>query len=194
MILFFQHPSNTVYALETSVAFATTEIEKISWLFGGASFLLESQLDGTYVGPRKEMITPWSTNAVEICANMGLIGIQRIESFNTYSAGDAFDPMLQSTYNGLTQTVYQIDITPEPVKQVEDIGAYNASEGLALNSEEVSYLEQVSLTLGRPLTDSEVFGFSQVNSEHCRQDFQRYIYIRRRRTAYNFVSTHQKDI
>nr|MBI1231736.1 phosphoribosylformylglycinamidine synthase [Cytophagales bacterium] len=168
MILFFQHPSNTVYALETSVAIATTEIEKISWLFGGASFLQESQLDGTYVGPRKEMITPWSTNAVEICANMGLNGIQRIESFNTYSAGDAFDPMLQSTYNGLTQAVFHIDITPKPVKHVEDIRAYNASEGLALSSEEVSYLEQVSLTLGRPLTDSEVFGFSQVNSEHCR--------------------------
>ncbi|MEE3227308.1 MAG: phosphoribosylformylglycinamidine synthase, partial [Bacteroidota bacterium] len=49
-----------------------------------------------------------------------------------------------------------------------DIQAYNEQEGLALSEEEVAYLESVAERIGRPLTDSEVFGFSQVNSEHCR--------------------------
>ncbi|MCK7537700.1 MAG: hypothetical protein MZV63_45480 [Marinilabiliales bacterium] len=32
----------------------------------------------------------------------------------------------------------------------------------------MAYLENLSRNLGRKLTDGEVFGFSQVNSEHCR--------------------------
>lgn len=147
---------------------AVTEIEKISWLFGNASFLEVGQLEGRFIGPRKEMITPWSTNAVEITANMGLTDILRIESFGRFTEGDSFDPMLQAIYDGLDQGVFQINVSPEPIKHITDIGSYNTREGLALNPEEVNYLEQVSQQLGRPLTDSEVFGFSQVNSEHCR--------------------------
>ena len=168
MILFFQYASDQVYALETSRALAITEIEKISWLFGNASFLEVGQLEGKFLGPRKEMITPWSTNAVEITSNMGLTGIIRIESFERFTEGDSFDPMLQAIYEGLDQGVFQVNVSPETVKHITDIGSYNTLEGLALNPEEVSYLEQVSQQLGRSLTDSEVFGFSQVNSEHCR--------------------------
>jgi phosphoribosylformylglycinamidine synthase len=168
MILFFQHASNQVYALETPKALAVTEIEKISWLFGNASFLEVNQLQGKFLGPRKEMITPWSTNAVEICSNMGLKDIRRIEAYEYYLEGEAFDPMLQSIYNGLDQGIFRINVMPEPVQHIDDISTYNRQEGLALNPEEITYLEQVSKQLGRPLTDSEVFGFSQVNSEHCR--------------------------
>ena len=39
---------------------------------------------------------------------------------------------------------------------------------MALNDDEVAYLNTVSEKIKRKLTDSEVFGFSQVNSEHCR--------------------------
>src|SRR5690606_20812254 len=59
-------------------------------------------------------------------------------------------------------------IKPEPILEVEDIASFNEKEGLALNPEEVEYLQGLSGKLGRKLTDSEVFGFSQVNSEHCR--------------------------
>ena len=51
---------------------------------------------------------------------------------------------------------------------IENIADYNNQEGLALNEDEIEYLNDLSKRLGRPLTDSEVFGFSQVNSEHCR--------------------------
>lgn len=46
--------------------------------------------------------------------------------------------------------------------------AYNKVEGLALSEEEVDYLNNLSTKLGRKLTDSEIFAFSQANSEHCR--------------------------
>src|SRR5690606_9657944 len=59
-------------------------------------------------------------------------------------------------------------IEPEPIREIDDIAAYNIEEGLSLSDEEVDYLHQLSQRLGRKLTDSEVFGFSQVNSEHCR--------------------------
>jgi phosphoribosylformylglycinamidine synthase len=36
-----------------------------------------------FVGPRAAMITPWSTNAVEITQNMGIKDIIRIEEFTS---------------------------------------------------------------------------------------------------------------
>src|SRR5690606_13436117 len=54
------------------------------------------------------------------------------------------------------------------IVEINDIAAYSKANGLALSQEEVDYLDNVSKQLERPLTDSEIFGFSQVNSEHCR--------------------------
>ena len=129
----------------------------------------ENSLDGHFVGPRKEMITPWSTNAVEITQNMGLQGIKRIEEFvSVRNESSAHDPMLQVLYRTLDQDLFTIHHRPDPIYEVSDLAAYNRKEGLALNDEEIAYLNDVSGKLGRKLTDSEVFGFSQVNSEHCR--------------------------
>ena len=76
--------------------------------------------------------------------------------------------MLSQKYEALTQKIFTVEVPPQPVIEVDDIAAYNQLEGLALNAEEVQYLEELSVRLNRKLTDSEVFGFSQVNSEHCR--------------------------
>jgi phosphoribosylformylglycinamidine synthase (EC 6.3.5.3) len=100
---------------------------------------------------------------------MGIEGIVRIEEFFPVASTDAeHDSMLQRIYNGLNQRIFTIDKTPEPIIEIDDIEAYNQQEGLALSEDEVEYLNSVSQRLGRKLTDSEVFGFSQVNSEHCR--------------------------
>ncbi|MCC8172713.1 MAG: phosphoribosylformylglycinamidine synthase [Parabacteroides sp.] len=169
MILFFQSPTKTVLAVEAAHAFSPEDVQKLVWLFSEATPLQSETLDGWYVGPRREMITPWSTNAVEITQNMGLKGIARIEEYFPVSGADAeHDPMLQRIYNGLGQDIFKISKQPEPIVYIDDIVAYNEKEGLALSSEEVAYLNDVSRKLGRKLTDSEVFGFSQVNSEHCR--------------------------
>ena len=126
-------------------------------------------MEGHFVGPRREMITPWSTNAVEITQNMGLEGITRIEEYFLVSSAEAdHDPMLQRVYNGLDQMIFTISKQPDPIVYIDDLEAYNQQEGLALSAEEIAYLNEVSGKLGRKLTDSEVFGFSQVNSEHCR--------------------------
>jgi phosphoribosylformylglycinamidine synthase len=169
MILFFECSSKNLIAVGSSEKLPEKDIEKLSWLFGEANLLIKDKFEGVFVGPRKEMITPWSTNAVEITQNMGIIGIKRIEEFYlTISKKPHYDPMLQSLYYGLDQSIFTIDRLPDPVFYIDDIKQYNLKEGLALNNEEVAYLDKLSKSIGRKLTDSEVFGFSQVNSEHCR--------------------------
>ncbi len=169
MILFFECDSKNIIAAGTATRLSKGDIGKLIWLFGEASLIEKEHLDGMYIGPRKEMITPWSTNAVEITQNMGITGILRIEEFHAVSSGKPhYDPMLQSLYKSLDQNIFTIDRNPEPVILIDNIAEYNLKEGLALNSDEIEYLDRLSVTLGRKLTDSEVFGFSQVNSEHCR--------------------------
>ncbi|WP_435354945.1 phosphoribosylformylglycinamidine synthase [Emticicia sp. SJ17W-69] len=176
MIHFFGSPSNTVFAVQTQEILSNEDIKKLHWLFNSQSDYKytitnssEASLDAYFVGPRAAMITPWSTNAVEITQNMGISGIVRIEEFKETAADfNDFDPMLSQKYTQLNQSIYSINIKPEPILEIEDIDAYNKNEGLSLSIEEVEYLNNLSLKLGRKLTDSEVFGFSQVNSEHCR--------------------------
>jgi len=115
------------------------------------------------------MITPWSTNAVEITQNMGISGIIRIEEFHKVSEDFSdFDPMISQKYSELNQNIFTINIEPEAILEIENIEAYNQSEGLSLSPDEVDYLNNLSIKLGRKLTDSEIFAFSQANSEHCR--------------------------
>jgi phosphoribosylformylglycinamidine synthase len=169
MIHFFGNQTTTVFAVQSQNELSAEDISKLNWLFGNAHKIEKSALTDFFVGPRATMITPWSTNAVEITQNMGIEGILRIEEFFTVTEADAkFDPMLSQKYNGLTQDIYTINIQPEPILNIEDIAAYNKQEGLSLSDDEVEYLNDLATKLGRKLTDSEVFGFSQVNSEHCR--------------------------
>ncbi|RYG18181.1 MAG: phosphoribosylformylglycinamidine synthase, partial [Chitinophagaceae bacterium] len=169
MIHFFLGQSDEVFVLQTSQTLSQTDTEKLEWLFGGAKLAPENTLTGSFVGPRAAMITPWSTNAVEITQNMSLDGIIRIEEFKKVDDGFSdFDPMLSQKYSGLSQDIFTINIQPEAILEITDIAAYNKQEGLSLSDEEVNYLVELAEKLGRPLTDSEVFGFSQVNSEHCR--------------------------
>ena len=169
MIFFFKTLSQNVIATEVDHQFNQQEIKELCWLYDNAECLTEKTLKGFFIGPRREMITPWSTNAVEITQNMGLKGISRIEEFFRVESKDAkHDPMLQRMYEGLNQNIFTVNIEPQPIKHVENIEEYNEKEGLALSSEEIEYLHQVEKQLSRPLTDSELFGFAQINSEHCR--------------------------
>lgn len=169
MAIVFYQKDATVYAVHYQTSENPLDVSKLEWLFSNAKKVNSSRLDGFFIGPRREMITPWSTNAVEITQNMGIDGILRIEEFTkTESEKTPFDPMLQAFYKGLDQHIFTIDKQPDPVIYIEDIREYNKQEGLALNEDEIAYLEGLAKKLGRSLTDSEVFGFSQVNSEHCR--------------------------
>ncbi|MGC8865611.1 MAG: phosphoribosylformylglycinamidine synthase [Bacteroidales bacterium] len=168
MILFFRNGvTGRVYGIETLSRPDAESIGRLQWLLGNAEYLGEEGPKGAFTGPRREMITPWSTNAVEITQIMGLHGIRRIEEFRPGRA-KSFDPLLEEIYEKLDQSIFHINRQPEPVRYITDLTKYNEEEGLALSEEEITYLEKVSQEIGRPLTDSEVFGFSQVNSEHCR--------------------------
>ncbi|WP_420602170.1 phosphoribosylformylglycinamidine synthase [Flagellimonas sp.] len=169
MIHFFGDVATKVFAVQTAQEIAPQDIQKLTWLFGNQPKINAASLDAFFIGPRAAMITPWSTNATEITQNMGVKGILRIEEFHAVDEDHAdFDPMLFQKYEGLDQQIFTIDIVPEAILEVDDISAYNQQEGLALSDDEIAYLENLSKKLGRKLTDSEVFGFSQVNSEHCR--------------------------
>ena len=140
MILFFRTPNQSVIATQCNKEMNADDIQKLSWLYSNATVEKEENLQGWFIGPRREMITPWSTNAVEITQNMGLTGIRRIEEYFPVKDENAeHDPMLQRMYHGLNQQIFDMD-----------------------------YLLKVEKDLGRKLTDSEVFGFAQINSEHCR--------------------------
>ena len=175
MIHFFGNESKTVFAVQTQNELSAETISKLNWLFQ-SELVSDSQtnkpksvLADFFVGPRATMITPWSTNAVEITQNMGISGIIRIEEFQKVSSDFSdFDPMLSQKYSELNQDIFTINIQPEPILEIDDIATYNQKEGLSLSAEEVDYLNKLSIKIGRKLTDSEVFGFSQVNSEHCR--------------------------
>ena len=169
MIHFFGIPEIKVFAVQTVNDLTPETISKLQWLFGDQPKIELTTLNSNFVGPRAAMITPWSTNAVEITQNMGIEGIIRIEEFKAVEIDFSdFDPMISEKFEGLHQKSFDIDITPEPILAIHDISSYNQQEGLSLNEEEIEYLNHVSKKIGRPLTDSEVFGFSQVNSEHCR--------------------------
>lgn len=178
MILFFKHGTNSIIAVDTAIRPSRVNIKKLIWLFGADEVLPKKNIDAFLVGPRREMVTPWSTNAVEITQNMGIENINRIEEFWIVPDKNAgYDPMLQRLYNGIGQDVFTVNKKPEAIVSIDDIAIYNQQEGLALSPEEIKYLNEVSEKLGRKLTDSEVFGFSQVNSEHCRHKIFNGIFI-----------------
>ncbi|MGY8953949.1 MAG: phosphoribosylformylglycinamidine synthase, partial [Flavobacteriales bacterium] len=141
MILFFSSSSDKLFAVQLQENLSTDNIKKLEWLFGNASYTENENVDGFFVGPRKEMITPWSTNAVEITMNMGLEGLERIEEFQIVEDENAsFDPMLEVLYHNLNQEIFTINQEPEKVIFIEDIESYNQKEGLALSKEEIGYL------------------------------------------------------
>ena len=169
MILFFRTQSKSVVATEIDHQPEQNEINELCWLYGDATLEDAQELKGFFIGPRREMITPWSTNAVEITQNMSLNGISRIEEYFPVESKDAeHDPMLQRMYDGIDQTIFTVNHEPEPIKYVDNLEKYNEEEGLALSVDEIAYLHKLEKENGRPLTDSEIFGFAQINSEHCR--------------------------
>ncbi|MBG6185693.1 phosphoribosylformylglycinamidine synthase [Flavobacterium sp. CAN_S2] len=169
MIHFFENQSKTVFAVHTQNEISAQDISKLNWLFADSNKIEKSVLTDFFVGPRATMITPWSTNAVEITQNMGISGIIRIEEFHKATADFSdFDPMLSQKYSELNQDIFTIKVLPEAILDIDDIAAYNKQEGLSLSPDEVEYLDNLAIKLGRKLTDSEIFGFSQANSEHCR--------------------------
>ena len=175
MILFFKSKAGSVVAVKSATELKADDIKALSWLLGNAKLLKSETVAGRFTGPRREMITPWSTTAVEITQNMNIKGVERMEEYfpteykkEGNKSVAVYDKMLQRLYEGLDQQIFTVNKKPDEIVYIKDFEKYNLKEGLALSKDEIKYLEGLSKKIGRPLTDSEVFGFSQVNSEHCR--------------------------
>ena len=169
MISFFESKDQSIFAVQSKKSLSENEIKKLEWLFGDATLLTNSELNKDLIGPRAAMVSPWSTNAVEICQNMGLQSVLRIEKYKPANDDSIdFDPMLNEKFKSLKQDIFSVNATPDKIKYIQNIEKYNQDEGLALSRDEIVYLNDVSKKINRELTDSEIFGFSQVNSEHCR--------------------------
>ena len=167
MILFFGNPKLKVFAVEISERLSIESIKKLSWVLDSNIIEVE-EITEKFIGPKSSMITPWSTNAVEITRNMGLKYINRIEVFVSYLISTEYDRMIHEEYKTLNQNIFKKNHIPEKINLIDDLKKYNDEQGLALDDFEISYLQGLSIKIGRKLTDSEVYGFSQVNSEHCR--------------------------
>ena len=77
MIVFFKSKSNKIVAVQFTDKMNESDLPKLNWLLDGEQ-LKEVELSGFFIGPRAAMVSPWSTNAVEITQNMTIDNIVRI--------------------------------------------------------------------------------------------------------------------
>ena len=66
MVYFFRSQEGQIIAVDSQTNISAETSETLKWLFSDAELLKDTSVDGTFIGPRREMITPWSTAAVEI--------------------------------------------------------------------------------------------------------------------------------
>ncbi len=98
MIHFFGNQDSKVFAVQTVKELSAENTSKLNWLFGNQPKINAASLDAFFIGPRAAMITPWSTNAVEITQNMGIDGIIRIEETISNTTTNLKD-LLNTTVN-----------------------------------------------------------------------------------------------
>ena len=82
-----------------------------------ADHLENGEIPGPFSGPRKEMITPWSTNAVRNNQKYNIKGIFRIETFIKNPIDFESEP--EQRYTVLNQAIFSLDRKPEPIFAVE---------------------------------------------------------------------------
>jgi len=110
MISFFTKDNSHIYAVESEGALSPETHKKLEWLFSGSGYISSKIIESKYVGPRSNMTTPWSTNAVEITQNMGISGIKRIEEFIFFNNKNSFDQMTNELYQKLDQNIFTVKI------------------------------------------------------------------------------------
>lgn len=167
MFYLFGSEKKLIYYITSLNPISGEDLEKLSWLLD-CKKIEHKELYGNFLGPRKEMLTPWSTNAVEICKNCGVDGLIRIEIFIPDINDDDFDSMLNQKYNVIDGTTLGTVNIERNLVSIEDIPKFSDKEGLALSEDEIDYLIKLSKNIKRNLTDAEIYGFAQINSEHCR--------------------------
>jgi len=177
-----------VYLIETGAKPEDTDIRLLQdLLHGERTESLDS--DGLLlVVPRLGTQSPWSTKATDIARRCGLQCVLRIERGIAYrvpglsgderiSAGHVLhDRMTQSALASLPEA-YELfrHNAPGPLTFIpvlsEGSKALKTADrqlGLALSDDEIDYLVDAFVKMGRNPSDAELMMFAQANSEHCR--------------------------
>lgn len=139
--------------------------------------------------PRVGTISPWSSKATDIIQNTGIYAVKRVERAVVFgiegdiSAEDLIsiqnlvhDRMVEEVFTCKEDLHRLFSITAPKSLEFVDVLAKgeqaikdaDAKLGLALSSQEIAYLADEYIKLGRNPTDTELYMFAQANSEHCR--------------------------
>ena len=145
-----------------------------------------------YIAPRVGTISPWSSRATDIChhCDIDILRIERCKAieFEFLSGKDISNKvklkLAKFIFDQMTEEIFldQIELanlfthhSPRPLNYIdilalgiESLKEFNTSQGLALSSEEISYLYDYFIEQKRNPTDAELMMFAQANSEHCR--------------------------
>lgn len=169
------------------------ELEKLEKLLTYGPTIQEHEPQGLLllVTPRPGTISPWSSKATDIAHNCGLRSIKRLERGTAYYVETEVplteaqvvtlkallhDRMMEIVFAELTDAQQLFSVAePAPMSQVDVLAGgrraleeANVSLGLALAEDEIDYLVENFIKLGRNPNDIELMMFAQANSEHCR--------------------------
>ncbi|MFV5467371.1 phosphoribosylformylglycinamidine synthase [Acinetobacter towneri] len=155
----------------------------------GASFELRQAASDEVqilVTPRVGTISPWSSKATDIFANCNT-PVHRLERgvlFTLKGITDVSNEVKQVLHDRMTESVFNhindaaalfVETEPKPLNSIDILGEgkaalvkANSEFGFALSDEEIDYLTEAFIKLGRNPHDIELMMFAQANSEHCR--------------------------
>ena len=110
MNYFFLDNRSRVYVLQTEEQLLEKHVQLLTWLFDGAELVNANHplLTSRFKGPRRELPTPWSTVAVEICHRLNIPTVVRVEEFLLLTQDDSYDYMFQEVYEGLKEPVFKL--------------------------------------------------------------------------------------
>lgn len=178
------------FHIETSVPLTPSELLMIEGCVaaGGLTAVsdapfLESD-DVVEIGPRRSVVSPWSSNTVAICHAMHLPQVTRFERMQRMRhngqpvhafLAQHLDRMTEEHYpNGIV--TFDTGATPAPVEVIDIIGRgsvaleeANKRFGLSMDAEDIAYYsDYFAHSVRQNPTDVALYQVGNMNSEHCR--------------------------
>lgn len=138
------------------------------------------------VTPRVGTISPWSSKATDIFKNCNtpvhrlergvLFTLKGVKELSKEALQVLHDRMTESVFNAIEDAaVLFVETAPKPLNSIDILGKgkealvkANNEFGFALSMDEIDYLTEAFIKLGRNPNDIELMMFAQANSEHCR--------------------------
>ena len=184
------------FYVESSEPLTGEETKRIVWLAAETFEPTRTRLEPFLaqdrvleIGPRLNVETPFSSNAVAICQSMGLGKVTRIEQSRRYplSEGMTGEAIVASRLDRMTQIIYREPvatfggaIAPKPMRIIpvlergyDVLRELNAELGLGMDDWDIEFYVDLFGRTGRNPTDVELFQIGNANSEHSRHWFFR---------------------